>query len=217
MNSILWFTGLPGSGKTTLARLCADFLNDQNQPCLILDGDDLRQGLNQDLGFSPEDRQENVRRVKELAHWLWSRGFWVLVALVSPYARDREAARARFPRGQFIEIFVHASLETCRKRDPKGLYKKAQSGEIQGMTGLSAPYEEPLRPELTLSTENTSPAQSAHLLFQYLKERHPSWLPMDSEELPEGELKKAPSIRTAHPDVCDAVAPVHRAVRRDRS
>ena len=149
----IWFTGLSGAGKSTLAYALSDYLSESGVNNLVLDGDVLRTGLNSDLGFSPEDRAENVRRVGEVAKLMTSVNVTVLVALISPYRADRDKVRSLFKPGQFIEVFVDSSLLTCIKRDVKGLYAKAQRGEVPAMTGMTSSYEAPLQPDLHLHTD----------------------------------------------------------------
>lgn len=148
----VWLTGLPGSGKSTLAHAAAAMLASQGVLAYVLDGDNLRFGLNSDLGFSPEDRAENIRRAGEVAALLRDAGIVVLASFISPYRRDRDRARGRHPDGAFVEVFVDAPLEVCERRDPKGLYAKARSGAIAELTGLSAPYEKPDDAELRIDT-----------------------------------------------------------------
>jgi adenylylsulfate kinase len=146
----LWFTGLSGSGKSTLAVEVEHRLHDKGMHTYLLDGDNVRHGLNRDLGFSPEDREENIRRIGEVVHLFVDAGLIVLASFISPYRRDRDRIRNLLPKGRFIEIFVDCDLETCEARDPKGLYKKARQGEIKNFTGISAPYEKPENPELII-------------------------------------------------------------------
>ena len=153
MNYCVWFTGLSGAGKSTLAYALHQDLSATGVNTFVLDGDVLRTGLNSDLGFSPEDRAENVRRVGEVAKLMTGAGVTVLVALISPYRADRDKACKLFEPGQFIEVFVDAPLLTCIKRDVKGLYAKAQRGEVPGMTAMTSPYEAPLNPDLHLHTD----------------------------------------------------------------
>lgn len=150
----IWFTGLSGSGKSTVAVAVEKNLIEQGRPCYLMDGDNMRLGLNADLGFSQEDRAENIRRVSEVARLFADAGFVALVPVISPYRADREQARAVHERDglRFLEVFVNTPLEICEKRDPKGLYKKVRAGEIESFTGISDPYEEPENPDLVLKT-----------------------------------------------------------------
>jgi len=150
---VVWFTGLSGSGKSTVANGVEQRLASRGHLAYILDGDRVRLGLNADLGFSPSDRDENVRRVGEVSALLADAGVITLAALISPYRRERDRVRERVPDGRFLEIYLDASVEVCERRDPKGLYKKARAGTIPEFTGISAPYEPPERPELVLPTE----------------------------------------------------------------
>ncbi len=160
----VWLTGLPGSGKTTIAALLYDHLKSKNTSCIILDGDEIRKTVSKDLGFSPEDRKEHNRRVIEIAKLLVKNGIIPIIPLISPYRETRDAARREIPN--FIEVYVKASLDTCIKRDPKGLYKKAKNGEISNMTGLQSPYEEPLHPEIILDTEKNTPQQCLDVMIK---------------------------------------------------
>jgi adenylyl-sulfate kinase len=148
----IWFTGLSGAGKTTIAQAVRDQLRAQGRLVYVLDGDLLRTGLNRDLGFSDQDRSENTRRVAEVARLMVDAGVTVLVALISPFEVDRRKARALFNEGQFAEVFVDAPLLVCMRRDVKGLYAKAQQGGVPSMTGLGSPYELPTQPDLRLET-----------------------------------------------------------------
>ena len=148
----LWFTGLSGSGKSTLARALERALVARGVLAYVLDGDNVRHGLNSDLGFAPADRVENIRRIGEVARLMNDAGVLVLTAFISPYREDRARARALLPPGAFLEVFVDAPLELCERRDPKGLYRKARAGEIAEFTGVSAPYESPDAPELRVAT-----------------------------------------------------------------
>ena len=147
---VLWFTGLSGSGKSTLANALDEKLNSTKYNTYILDGDNMRMGLNKDLGFSPEDRKENIRRISEVAKLFADSGKVVMTAFISPYNDDRNDAR-KLIGDDFIEIFVNTSIEKCIERDPKGLYKKALNGEIKGFTGIDAPYEEPQNAEIEIN------------------------------------------------------------------
>lgn len=165
---VLWLTGRPSSGKSTLAAETEKMIFDMGVHAYVLDGDNVRLGLNKDLGFSPEDRAENVRRVGEVARLFVDSGAVVIAALVSPCRRDREAVRRSLKLGDFIEVYVKADLKACEKRDPKGLYRKALAGKIRDFTGLSAPYEEPERPELVIDSTRLSIKDSAGRLVEYL-------------------------------------------------
>ena len=149
---VIWFTGLSGSGKSTLAHAVENTLFERGCRTYVLDGDNVRHGLNKNLGFSPEDREENIRRIGEVAKLFVDAGVIAITAFISPYRADRDKARAIAGEGRFIEIFVKCAIEVCETRDPKGLYKKARAGEIKEFTGISAPYEEPVNPELTVDT-----------------------------------------------------------------
>ena len=166
---VIWFTGLSGSGKSTVANALDEILNKRGLKTYILDGDNVRMGLNKDLGFSPEDRKENIRRISETAKLFADAGTIVLTAFISPYREDREFAKEIIGEEDFVEVFVDTSLEECEKRDPKGLYKKARAGEIKGFTGIDAPYEVPLSPQLILK-EGTVPEQ-VKLLVEYIDEK----------------------------------------------
>ncbi len=168
---ILWFTGLSGSGKSTVANEVSHRLHQMGKLNYILDGDNIRHGLNKDLGFSPEDRAENIRRISEVANLFADAGVITITAFISPYRKDRDFCRSLAGDGRFIEIYVKASLETCEKRDPKGLYKKARAGEIKEFTGISAPYEEPLNPEIILDSDNLSIEEEVEKVLRYLKEK----------------------------------------------
>lgn len=152
--AVLWFTGLSACGKSTIANVVDHKLHQRGIHSFVLDGDNIRMGLNKNLGFSADDRTENIRRIGEVAKLFASAGNFALTAFISPYRADRDKVREILPGGEFIEIFVDASLETCEKRDPKGLYKKARAGEIKNFTGISDPYEAPEKPELVLDSNN---------------------------------------------------------------
>lgn len=169
---ILWFTGLPSSGKSTLANEVEKKLIAGGTKTYILDGDNVRMGLCKDLGFSEQDRAENIRRIGEVSKLFVQAGVVVLSAFVSPYRRDRDAVRALVEDGEFIEVFVDAPLEVCEQRDVKGLYKKAREGVIKGFTGIDDPYEAPLNPEITIKTAETSLEDGANLLVAYLREKN---------------------------------------------
>ena len=167
-----WLTGLSGAGKSTIAYELENSLIRDAQPCAVLDGDNLRHRLNCDLGFSERDRHENVRRTAEVARLMNENGLVVVASLVSPYRDDREAAKAIIGVDRFVEVYVSTSLDVCESRDPKGLYRKARSGEICGFTGVSSPYEPPNAPTLTVDTATLTPAAAAAVLHAYLRERN---------------------------------------------
>ncbi|HDS59114.1 MAG TPA: adenylyl-sulfate kinase [Thermoplasmatales archaeon] len=167
---VLWFTGLSGSGKSTVANEVAYLLHQREKLTYILDGDNIRHGLNKDLGFSPEDRSENIRRISEVANLLADAGVITLTAFISPYREDRNFCRSLLGEGRFMEIYTKASLDTCEHRDPKGLYRKARSGEIKNFTGIDAPYEEPEEPELVLDTDCQTVEESARAVMDRLRE-----------------------------------------------
>lgn len=150
---ILWFTGLSASGKSSVANAFARRLFERGNQAFVLDGDNVRHGLNKDLGFDEAGRKENIRRIGEVSKLFVENGQIVLTAFISPYREDRQVVRELVEAGEFIEVYVKCSVETCEKRDPKGLYKKARNAEIPNFTGISAPYEEPERPEIILDTE----------------------------------------------------------------
>jgi len=166
---VLWFTGLSGSGKSTVSRQLEKRLYALDCRTFYLDGDNLRHGLNGDLGFSPEDRTENIRRVGEVARLAFEHGNLALCTFISPYAADRELARSLVPEGRFFEIYVKCDLEVCKRRDPKGLYAKALAGEIKGFTGVDAPYEEPVRPELVVETDLRSVDEIVEQILDQLR------------------------------------------------
>lgn len=167
---VLWFTGLSGSGKSTVAREVEHRLFQAGHLVYVLDGDNIRFGLNRNLGFSPEDRTENIRRIGEVAKLFADAGIIVLTAFISPYRDDRDMARSLLKEGEFVEIYVDCPVSECEQRDVKGLYKKARAGEIKEFTGISAPYEEPLSPELTVNTANENVYQTAERVIRYLSE-----------------------------------------------
>ena len=165
---IIWFTGLSASGKSTIANALDAELNKRGLRTYILDGDNVRMRLNKDLGFSPESRKENIRRISEVAKLFADSGTIVMTAFISPYREDRKSAREVIG-SDYVEVFVNTPVEECINRDPKGLYKKAIAGEIKGFTGIDAPYEEPLNPEINL--ENLSVEKSVEILINYLKQQ----------------------------------------------
>ncbi|MFW6084512.1 MAG: adenylyl-sulfate kinase [Gemmatimonadota bacterium] len=168
--AIIWFTGLSGSGKSTLANHVEERLFAEGCVTYVLDGDNVRQGLNGDLGFSPADRTENIRRIGEVARLFVDAGAIVLTAFISPYRADRDRIRAAVEDpGDFVEVFVDCPLEVCEERDPKGLYEKARSGEIPEFTGISAPYEAPERPEICVDTDELSVEEAADRVVEYLR------------------------------------------------
>ncbi|MDO8836723.1 MAG: adenylyl-sulfate kinase, partial [Vicinamibacterales bacterium] len=170
--AVVWLTGLSGSGKTTLARVLEQCLVAGGAETFLLDGDNVRHGLNGDLGFSADDRAENVRRVAEVAKLAFEHGAIVICAFISPFARERAFARRLLPPGRFVEVHVRCSLETCKLRDPKGLYAKAERGEIPHFTGVSSPYEEPTSPEIVIDAETMSPQESALAVLDFLTKGH---------------------------------------------
>lgn len=168
--AVLWFTGLSGSGKSTIGHRVERMLIERGAFAYVLDGDNIRHGLNRDLGFAPEDRVENIRRIGEVARLFADAGGLVLSAFISPYRHDRDRVRGLMGPGEFIEVFVDTPLEICEARDPKGLYKKARAGEISNFTGLDAPYEAPTNPEVHLETKNLSVDEAAGSVVRYLEE-----------------------------------------------
>ncbi len=165
---VVWFTGLSGSGKSTIANELDVELNKRGLRTYILDGDNVRMGLNKDLGFSPESRKENIRRISEVAKLFADSGAIVMTAFISPYREDRDSARDVIGR-DYVEVFVNTPIKECIKRDPKGLYKKAIAGEIKGFTGIDAPYEQPLSPEISL--DNLSIEDSVNILIDELRKK----------------------------------------------
>jgi len=168
---LLWFTGLSGSGKSTLANLVEMELHKKGLSTYILDGDNIRQGINKDLSFAPQDRSENIRRIAEISNLMLEAGVLTLAAFVSPYIKDREAVKQIVGQDNFIEIFVNTSLEECERRDVKGLYKKARSGEIKNMTGVSAPYEAPVNPDLEVITDGQSIEESLEIIINFINKK----------------------------------------------
>jgi len=167
----VWLTGLSGSGKSTVAVGAEAELTRRGHLSYVLDGDNIRHGLNSNLGFSPEDRTENIRRIGEVAKLFTEAGVIVFTSFISPYRADRDAVRKLMPEGDFVEVFVDASLETCEGRDVKGLYKKARAGEIPEFTGISAPYEQPEKPELVIDTGRSSVEQSVAQVIDHLEQK----------------------------------------------
>lgn len=168
---LLWFTGLSGSGKSTLANLVEVALHDQNKATYVLDGDNIRQGINKDLTFAPEDRSENVRRIAEISNLMVEAGVITLAAFVSPFLKDRALIKNIVGEDNFIEIFVNTSLEECERRDVKGLYKKARSGEIKNMTGISSPYEAPVDPDFEIITDGRTIEDSVKEILGFLNNK----------------------------------------------
>ncbi|HJZ40987.1 MAG TPA: adenylyl-sulfate kinase [Bacteroidales bacterium] len=170
-SAILWFTGLSGAGKSTLAHAVEDYLHRLGIRTFVLDGDNIRQGLCKDLGFSDADRTENIRRIGEVSKLMLDAGVVVMTAFISPFRKDRQIVRDLVNKGDFIEIYCKASLEVCEDRDPKGLYKKARAGQIPEFTGISSPYEEPEKPELINETGKKSVDECVEQIIKYLKEK----------------------------------------------
>jgi adenylylsulfate kinase len=168
---VLWFTGLSGSGKSTIANAVAKALFDKNIRNYVLDGDNVRFGLNKNLGFSAEDRTENIRRIGEVSKLFVDSGQVVLTAFISPFQEDRAQVREILEGNEFLEVYVECPLEECEKRDPKGLYKKARSGEIRDFTGIDSPYESPANPELTINTSTQSVEECVQTVIEYLANR----------------------------------------------
>lgn len=168
---IIWFTGLSGSGKTTVANVLENLLFQQGKHTYLLDGDNVRHGLNQDLKFSESDRVENIRRIGEVAHLFSDAGLIVLTAFISPFKADRETVRQLGQSTEFIEVFMDTPIEVCEQRDSKGLYQQARAGKITDFTGISSPYEKPTNPEITLHADST-PQEAANTIFIYLKQHH---------------------------------------------
>ena len=166
---ILWFTGLSACGKSTIANAVDRKLHDAGVHTFVLDGDNIRMGLNKNLGFSAEDRAENIRRIGEVAKLFAEAGVITATAFISPYLADRDKVRALMGQGGFIEVYVNASLETCEARDPKGLYKKARAGEIKSFTGISDPYEAPVNPEIVLDSNGKGIDELSNEVIAYLK------------------------------------------------
>jgi adenylylsulfate kinase len=169
---VLWFTGLSGSGKSTIANAVSGELYRQGINEYVLDGDNIRHGLNRDLGFSDDDRTENIRRIGEVAKLFVDSGAVVTTAFISPFRADRDQVRDLFEAGEFIEVFVECPLEECEKRDPKQLYAKARRGEIKDFTGVDSPYETPEHPEIILRSDLLSVEEAVQQIFGYLKDKH---------------------------------------------
>lgn len=167
--ALLWMTGLSGSGKSTIAYTLEHALVQRGHLAYVLDGDNIRHGLNKNLGFSAEDRQENIRRISEVGKLFVDAGVITITAFISPYRADRDAARATIGQGDFFEVFCNTPIEVCETRDPKGLYKKARAGEIKGFTGIDDPYEAPNKPEFVIDTTNVSPQEATVQLIESLE------------------------------------------------
>ncbi|WP_338781860.1 adenylyl-sulfate kinase [Metabacillus sp. FJAT-52054] len=168
---VVWFTGLSGSGKSTVANELARKLYENGVQVYVLDGDNVRHGLNGDLGFSDSDRRENIRRIGEVSKLFTDAGSVVITAFISPFKEDRSQVRGLLEADEFVEVFTDCSLEKCEERDPKGLYKKARSGEIKGFTGIDSPYEKPDQPEIVLNSGEFNPSECAEQVLHYLKDR----------------------------------------------
>ncbi len=165
---LIWFTGLSGSGKSTIANLVEQQLFEKGIKTYTLDGDNIRKGINNDLTFSPEDRTENIRRIAEIANLMIDAGLVVLAAFVSPYKKDRENVKNIVKNSNFVEVFINTSVEECERRDVKGLYKKARAGEIKNMTGISAPYEAPEQPDIEIKTEEVSVKEAVNKIINHI-------------------------------------------------
>jgi adenylylsulfate kinase len=167
----VWMTGLSASGKSTIACILEQMLLHKKKHAYRLDGDNVRMGLNKNLGFSAEDRAENIRRIGEVAKLFTDAGVIAITSFISPYKKDRDLVRSSLKPGEFVEVYVHVSLAEAEKRDPKGLYKKARAGQIKGFTGIDDPYEAPEKPEILIETEKHKPEDAARLILEYLEQR----------------------------------------------
>jgi len=165
---LLWFTGLSGSGKSTIANLVEKELHKKGIKTYTLDGDNIRKGINKDLTFAPEDRTENIRRISEISNLMIDAGLVVLAAFVSPYKKDRENIKNIVKDVNFVEIYINTSVEECERRDVKGLYKKARAGEIKNMTGISSPYEAPDNPDIEIKTEEATVKEAVNTIIKYI-------------------------------------------------
>ncbi len=173
---VLWFTGLSGSGKSTIANALEEMLYHNGNFTYLLDGDNIRHGLNKDLGFNESSRIENIRRVGEVAKLFVDSGLLVLTAFISPFIKDRELVKNLFEEGEFLEIFIDTPLETCEKRDPKGLYKKARDGKIKNFTGIDSPYEPPKNAQIHIKNDNISIDEACQKIIDYLiKKKYIQW------------------------------------------
>ncbi|WP_250433622.1 adenylyl-sulfate kinase [Hanstruepera flava] len=168
---LLWFTGLSGSGKSTIANVVEQKLYNLGIHTYTLDGDNIRTGINKDLSFSPIDRTENIRRIAEVASLMIDAGVVTLAAFVSPYKKDRENIKTIVKDVNFVEIYINTSIEECERRDVKGLYKKARLGEIENMTGISAPYEAPVHPDIEIKTEETTVDEAAEKILKFIQKK----------------------------------------------
>lgn len=168
---VIWYTGLSGSGKSTLAHAVEEKLFEAGHISYVLDGDNIRHGLNKNLGFSPEDREENIRRIGEVSKLFTDVGVIAMTAFISPYRADRDKARELVQEGRFVEVYVKVPLDVAEQRDPKGLYKKARAGEIKQFTGIDAPYEEPENAELVIDTSEHNLEASTNMVLDFLKEK----------------------------------------------
>ena len=168
---LMWFTGLSGSGKSTIANVVEQELHKQGIKTYTLDGDNIRKGINSDLSFAPEDRTENIRRIAEISNLMVEAGLVVLAAFVSPYKKDRENIRSIVKDVNFVEVFINTSVEECERRDVKGLYKKARAGEIKNMTGISAPYEAPENPDIEIKTEEETIENAVQRIVDYINNK----------------------------------------------
>jgi adenylylsulfate kinase len=173
LGATLWFTGLSGSGKSTIAFTLEHALVQRGRLAYVLDGDNIRHGLNKNLGFSAADREENIRRIGEVAKLFADCGVIAMTSFISPYRKDRDGVRALHMEAKlpFIEIHLNTPIDTCEKRDPKGLYKKARAGQLKNFTGIDDPYEAPLQPELAIDATCTSPEQATVLVLEYLQKQ----------------------------------------------
>lgn len=167
---VIWFTGLSAAGKSTIANALCHFLHDQGIRSYVLDGDNIRHGLNKDLGFSAEDRKENIRRIGEVSKLFVDAGLIAITAFISPFREDRNIVRALLKEGEFIEVYVKCTIDECERRDPKGIYKKARLGQIKEFTGISSPYEEPHNPELILDTQLLNLQECVNAVLIYLSD-----------------------------------------------
>ncbi|WP_173917397.1 adenylyl-sulfate kinase [Halobacillus sp. Marseille-Q1614] len=173
-SGVIWLTGLSGSGKSTIANIVNQKLHQKGLQTYVLDGDNVRHGLNKDLGFGEKDRQENIRRIGEVAKLFADSGTIVLASFISPFRSDRDQIRESLEDNEFIEVYVNCPLKECEQRDPKGIYKKVRNGEIPSFTGIDSPYEEPVNSELVVHTDQESEEASADQIIQLLKQK--SWI-----------------------------------------